>query len=158
MTPRILTSLRLPGFRLFYINNTFAAVDMNVRMAVHGWLVLELSNDSELWSGVYALFLGMGQFLFSALAGALADRFQRRNILLVEGVSSALVAGGLAWLTFLGIATLWMAISLAFVIGCLRAVRFTAPNRFIYDLVVPRQLVNGVSLWPVPAIFYSDFR
>ena len=42
-----------------------------------------------------------------------------------------------------------MAIALAFVMGCLRAIRFTAANRFIYDLVGPQQLVNGASLWRI---------
>ena len=63
--PKILASFRAPGFGLFYVHNTFAAVDMSVRMAVHAWLVLELSNDSEFWIGIFALLLGMGQFFSS---------------------------------------------------------------------------------------------
>jgi MFS family permease len=149
--PRILASFEAPGFRLFYIHSTFAAVDMSVRMAVHGWLVLELSNDSEFWTGIYALCLGTGQFLSSMLAGAIVDRFQRRNVLLVEGTLSATIACGLAAATFLEAATLHTVIGLAFVIGCLRGVRFTAANRLIYDLVGPRQLVNGMSLWRISA-------
>ena len=69
---------------------------MNVRMVVHGWLVLVLSNDSAFWVGVYALVLGAGQFLFSSLAGALADRFQRRNVLLVEGIASTALVSMMA--------------------------------------------------------------
>ncbi len=124
---------------------------MTVRIAVHGWLVLELSDDSEFWVGIYALFLGMGQFLFSMLAGAIADRFQRRTVLLIEGAVSAILVWAFAVVTLLEIAGLWMAIGAAFVMGCLQAVRFTANNRLIYDLVGPRQLVNGVSLWRISA-------
>lgn len=147
--PRALASFRAPGFRLFCTSSTFAAVDMNVRMAIHGWLVLELSKDSEFWVGIYALLLGMGQFLFSMLAGAIVDRFQRRTVLLVEGTVSAVIALAFAIGTFFEVASLWMALGAALVIGCLRALRFTATNRLIYDLVGPRQLVNGVSLWRV---------
>ena len=71
----MLASFKAPGYKLFYVNSTFAAVDMNVRMAVHGWLVLELSDDSAFWTGIYALVLGIGQFLFSSLAGSLVGRF-----------------------------------------------------------------------------------
>ena len=124
---------------------------MSVRMAVHAWLVLELSDDSELWIGIYALFLGAGQLLSSILAGAIVDRFQRRNVLLVEGIVGATAACGLAAATFLEVATLQLAIGLAFVIGCLRGVRFTAANRFVYDLVGPRLLVNGVAMWRLSA-------
>ena len=145
--PAIFVSFKAPGFKLFYLANTFASVDMNVRMAVHGWLVLELTDDSAVWLGIYALTLGMGQFIFSMLAGAIVDRFQRRNVLLIEGTLSALMALGLTVAIFYEVAGLWTALSLALVIGCLRAVRFTAVNRFVYDLVGPRQLVNGVSLW-----------
>ena len=147
--PRILASLNEPGFRLFGIHSGFAAVDMSVRVAVHGWLVLELSNDSEVWVGIFALTIGVGQFICSLLVGAIVDRFQRRNVLLLEGAASAMIAWSLTIAIFLDIATLWIAITLAFVMGCLRSVRFTAANRFIYDLVGPQQLVNGVSLWRI---------
>ncbi len=147
--PRILASLNEPGFRLFSLHSSLAAVDMSVRVAVHGWLILELSNDSEIWVGIFALTLGIGQFISSMLAGAIVDRFQRRNLLLLEGTASALIAWGLTIAIFLDIAMLWMAIALAFIMGCLRAMRFTAANRFIYDLVGPQQLVNGASLWRI---------
>ena len=146
---RVFASFKVPGFRLFYANSTFAAVDMNVRMAVHGWLVLELSNGSALWVGVYALLLGMGQLLFSLVAGAMVDRYQRRTVLLVEGVISTAIASAMAVATFFDAITLGPAVGVAFVIGCVRAVRFTATNRIVYDLVGPRQLINGVSLWRV---------
>ena len=147
MIRRTLGSFRVPGFWLFYLYSTFSAVDMNVRMAVHGWLVLELSGDSELWVGVYAFTMGGGQLLFSSVSGALADRLQRKTLLLWEGVLSGAVSGGLALATYFDVATLGLAIGLAFLIGCLRAVRFTATNRIVYDLVGPQQLVNGISLW-----------
>ncbi|MEE8519060.1 MAG: MFS transporter, partial [Dehalococcoidia bacterium] len=149
--PRLLASFNAPGFRLFFANNTFSAVDMNVRIAVHGWLVLELSDDSEFWVGIFALSLGMGQVLFSMVAGAIVDRFQRRNLLLIEGVVSATVAGGIATAVYLDVATLWMAVAIAFPMGCQRALRFTAANRMVYDIVGPRQLVNGASLWRLSA-------
>ena len=149
--PRLLASLKAPGFKLFAASNAFAAVDMNVRVAVHGWLVLELSDDSEFWVGIYALVLGLGQVLFSMVAGALVDRFQRRNVLLIEGMVSTTVATSLAAAVYADAVTLWMVIALAFLIGCQRAVRFTAANRFVYDLVGARQLINGVALWRVSA-------
>ena len=85
--------------------------------------------------------------LFSSVSGALADRLQRKTLLLWEGVLSGAVSGGLALATYFDVATLGLAIGLAFLIGCLRAVRFTATNRIVYDLVGPQQLVNGISLW-----------
>ena len=69
---------------------------MNVRMAIHGWLVLELTDDSAFWVGIFAFILGLGQVLFSLVAGAIVDRFQRRSVLLAEGTLSAAVAWGLA--------------------------------------------------------------
>jgi MFS family permease len=120
---------------------------MNVRIAVHGWLVLQLTNDSEAWVGAYAFVLGIGQLLFSMFAGAIVDRFQRRTVMLIETSTSAIISGGLAIGTYFNAVDLWLVMVLAFVIGCQRAVRFTAANRFVYDLVGPRQLVNGVALW-----------
>ena len=144
---RLLASFGAPGFRPFYAYNTFAAVDMNVRIGVHGWLVLELSDDSAFWVGMFALALGTGQVVFSMVAGAIVDRFQRRNVLLIEGAVSASVAIALTASVYFEFAALWMAVAIAFPMGCQRAVRFTAANRFVYDLVGAERLINGVALW-----------
>ncbi len=144
-------SLKAPGFRFFFLNNIFSSIDMNVRIAIHGWLILDLSGDSPFWVGIFAFVLGLGQLSFSFIAGAIVDRFQRRNILLVEGIISTSIAGGLALATYYDVAELWWAIAIAFVTGCQRAVRFTAANRMVYDLVGPHRLINGVSLWRVSA-------
>ena len=82
---------------------------MTVRMAVHGWLILELSNDSEFWIGIYALLLGIGQFLFSSLAGTLTDRFQRRNLLIIEGAISTSIALLMTVTIYHEVIDLWMA-------------------------------------------------
>ena len=143
----MLASFKAPGFALFYAHSTFASVDMTVRMAVHGWLVLELSDDSVFWLGVFALAQGVGQLLFSMVAGAIVDRFQRRTVLLVEGSLGSIVAWSVAAATFFEVITLSTAIALGFLIGVQRATRFTASNRLVYDLVGPRRLINGASLW-----------
>ena len=147
--PKFLASFQAPGFKLFYMHSSLTAADLGVSIGVHGWLVLELSNDSAIWVGVFALFNGMGQFFSSMLAGAIVDRFQRRNVLLIQEIASTAMVWGLATATFFEVATLPMAIGLAFVIGCIGGVRFTAANRFVYDLVGPQQLVNGVSWWRI---------
>jgi MFS family permease len=147
----IFTSLREPAFRLFYIHNTFAAIDLGVRLAVHGWLVLALSNDSEVWVGIFALVLGIGRFSSSMVAGAIVDRFPRKSVLLAETAVGAFLAWGLGVAILFDAVNLPLAIVLAFVTGCQGAVRFTAANRYIYDLVGARQLVNGSALWRVSA-------
>jgi len=148
---RLLGSFRAPGFKLFFTSTTFAAVDMNVRMAIHGWLVLELTDDSAFWVGIFAFILGLGQVLFSLVAGAIVDRFQRRSVLLAEGTLSAAVAWGLAAAVYYGVAGLPVVMAAASLMGCQRALRFTATNRMVYDIVGPRHLVNGVALWRVSA-------
>jgi predicted MFS family arabinose efflux permease len=44
-----------------------------------------------------------------------------------------------------------MAIAIALLIGCQRALRFTAANRFVFDIVGSRHLINGVALWRLAA-------
>ena len=147
---RTLASFNAPGFGLFCVHSTFAAVE-TVGMAVHAWLVLELSNDSEVWIGIFALLVGTGQLFSSMLSGSIVDRFQRKNVLLIEGTIGAIIACGLAIATALEVATLQLVIGIAPVIGVLRGIHFTAGNRFVYDLVGPRLLVNGISMWRISA-------
>jgi AraC-like DNA-binding protein len=78
-----------------------------------GWLVLQLT-DSPFYLGLVGLVRAVPTIAFSLVGGVLADRFDRRRILLV----TQSVAGGssilLASLTWTGVVTVWQILAIAF--------------------------------------------
>lgn len=82
-------------YRFLWISSVLTQIAQWMLQVATGWLMLELTN-SALWVGMLG-FAGGIPFLFvAAPAGALAERYDRRQILLVSQVSSFLVTLGLA--------------------------------------------------------------
>ena len=78
------------------------SVGMMGEVVVLGWLSLELTNSPFL-VGVAMSMRALPLFFIGAPAGALADRFSRRRLLMVTGVCQALSAGTLGTLALLGL-------------------------------------------------------
>ena len=82
--PAALETLRLKDFRYLWMSNgaTFTGQQLaNMGMA---WLVLELT-DSVLWVGVNNGIPAVPIVLFSLLGGVLADRLDRRQLMIQQG-------------------------------------------------------------------------
>ena len=142
-----LAAFSLPGFRLVFAYGMLSAVALSVRLVVHGWLVLSLTNDSPLWVGVSAALMGGGQVVFSVFAGVIVDRVQRRKLLIFGGVAASAVAGVLAVTTYFSSASLWLALLMAALMGAFQALTWTATHALLYDVAGPRYLLNASALW-----------
>ena len=144
-----LAAFRLPGFPPVFAHGMLSAVALSVRLVVHGWFVLSLSGDSPLWVGVAAALMGGGQVVFSLAAGVIVDRFQRQKLLIIASLVGSVAAGVLAVTSYFGVATLWLALVMAAVLGALQALSWTASHAMLYDVAGPRRLLNASALWRV---------
>jgi MFS family permease len=88
-----------------------------------------------------ALIAGLGiaftlPWLLTALtAGALADRFDRRRLMLIANIARAGVLGALLLLTLLGVGSLWLLYAAAFLIGVAETVYDTSAQSILPQLV-----------------------
>ena len=135
-------ALRYPDFRFLWLSSVFNAVGFMGELVVLGWLLLELT-DSPFMVGV-----GMGVrmapfFLFGILAGSIADRVDRRNLMLVLGLALAGVTGTLWVIIISGLLVLWHLLIASFIVGSLWALYQTSRQSFAYDIVGPSHLVSG---------------
>ena len=73
--------VRNPMFRLLWLNGMFAQIGLMGFGMVHGWLALDVT-DSVFWVGAAAGAMGLGLISFGAVAGVLADRLDRRAVVL----------------------------------------------------------------------------
>ena len=73
---------------------------------IQGWLVLQLTN-SPVWVGAAAGVRGLTMLLFSLVGGSIADRVDRRKLLIVANLLGAAVAVGIATLVLASWIELW---------------------------------------------------
>ncbi len=137
-------ALRFHDFRLLWISGLFNSTGFIGEQVVLGWLVLELT-DSPFMVGT-ALALRMAPFLLlGAVAGAIADIVDRRSLLRSVSLGMAVLSAGAALLIMLDMMTLWLLLAITFVGGCMRAMHQPARQSFVFDIVGPDNLVNGLS-------------
>lgn len=98
-----------------------------IRSAAQGYLIYELTG-STVYLGVVSFAAGIPSWLFTLLYGGLvADRFSRRNLLLITQSVGMLLAVTVAGLVFTGLIQPWMIVVLAFIAGTAGA--FEGPAR-----------------------------
>ncbi len=137
-------ALRFHDFRLLWLSGLFNSIGFIGEQVVLGWLVLELTDDPFMVGA--ALALRMAPFLLlGALAGAVADVVERRSLLRSVSLGMAVLSAGAALLITLDVMTLWLLLAITFVGGCMRAMHQPARQSFVFDIVGPNNLVNGLS-------------
>ena len=138
-------ALRSRDYALLFTNSMFSAGANWALLLGRGWLVFEITGSSTAVGLV--TFAGMAPFLFaSPVAGALADRIDRRRLALI-GVTIGLVGTiGLVLVTALGVVQVWQVVVLALLGGVARAVQTPAEQAMLPNLVPPAHLLNAIAL------------
>ena len=143
--PKAARALRNPNFRLFWSGNFLSNIGTWMQNVAQGWLVLTLTN-SAFWLGVVG-FAGSIPFLFFTLfGGVVADRVNKRKLLMVTQTAMMLLAFLLAGLTYFHAIGVWGVAAIAFGNGV--ALSMNAPS---YQAMVPRlvkreDLTNAIAL------------
>jgi predicted MFS family arabinose efflux permease len=84
--------------------------------------------------------------LFGAWGGLIADRFDKRKVLVGTGISAATLALVLGVLTATGVVTVWMVAVVAFGLGMVNVVDVPTRQAFITEMVGREHMVNAISL------------
>jgi hypothetical protein len=142
--PRVAV-LGLGDFRALAASIVLNAVGMMGETVVLGWLTLELTN-SPLTVGAALGTRMLPLFFVGVPAGALADRFSRRHLLMLTGAGQALTAATLGALALTGRVTLAHVFALTFCAGVLRAIEHAARQGYTHDIVGPAGLVHGLAV------------
>jgi len=143
--PAALRSLRHRDFRRFWIGLIVSVVGTWMQMAAQSWLVYQLT-DSPLWLGIVAASGTAPMLLFSLPAGVVADRFSKRNILLVTQSIAMFQAFVLAALTFAHVIQVWHVMVLAAMLGTSNSFDMPARHAMVIELANREDLLNAVSL------------
>jgi MFS family permease len=144
-TRRTFRSLRVRNYRLFFFGQLVSLTGTWMQQVGQDWLVLRLTNRA-LPLGVTLALQFAPMLVLGAWAGAVADRLDKRRLLLATQTAMATLALVLGVLTATGAVRLWMVYVLALLLGC--ATSFDMPTRqaFVSEMVGPDRLTNAVGL------------
>lgn len=123
----------------------FATIGAFMGQTAQGWLVLVLTNSPALL-GLAATATGLPTLFLALFAGVMADRMDRRRLLVVTNLVGALVAFTLALLTTLHVVEYWHVIVLAFLGGLTFTIQQPANQAVVSTIVERKALGNAIAL------------
>ncbi|MGQ9703543.1 MAG: MFS transporter [Actinomycetota bacterium] len=140
-----LASFRHRDFRLLWAGAFVSNVGTWIHNTALLWFVKE-TTDTNTWVGVVNLANFLPLFLLVLWSGSLADRFDRRKLILVTQTAMMLGALGLALCLRLGFSSMAAVIPLTAAMGLAFVFNFPAWRAIVPDLVPPEDLLNGIAL------------
>jgi len=142
---RSFDSLAVPNYRRYFAGQVVSLSGNWMQNIAEMWLIVQLTHNGAL-VGVTAALQFLPMLLFGAWGGVLADRFDKRKILLVTQAAYAVVAFTLWSLVVTDVAQLWMVYVLSLASGLVTA--FDNPSRqsFYVEMVGEQHVRNAVSL------------
>ncbi len=138
-------SLRYRDFRWVMLGSLGGQSAYWALIIARGVLVLEMTNSSA-WVGVATFAAMVPRFLMPPVAGYLADRFDRRNVLVIAYVLQFFNVLALAGLAFADMLTIGILVALSLLNGSFRAFQMTATQALVPNLVPQRDLLNAIAL------------
>lgn len=140
-----LLALEIRDFRLLWFNGFSFFIARGMQLVVLSWLVLDLT-DSPTLVGAVLFTQGIPLALFSLPAGIIADRFDRRVLLIISQSGSTLATAVLAFLVLTDAVTTWSVFVLAFGMGTAMALGQPSRQALVPALVGPQRLMNAIVL------------
>jgi len=143
--PRTFRALRHRDYRLWWFGQMVSLVGTWVQLVAQNWLVYRLTGSPAMLGMVN--FVGLVPSLPMGLwAGSLADRFDKRRLVLIAQVTLFVQASVLAVLTLTGHVQVWHVMILAFFSGLAQALDTPARQSFVVELVGKEDLTNAIAL------------
>jgi MFS family permease len=142
---RTFSSLRIRNYRLYFLGQIVSLSGTWMQSVGQVWLVLKLTG-SGVDLGVVVALQFLPVLLGGSWGGVIADRVDKRKLLIVTQTVSGLLALALGVLTVTNVVALWMVYGLALGLGCVTLVDMPARQSFVMEMVGRKDLANAVSL------------
>jgi MFS family permease len=144
-TQRTFRSLRIRNYRLFFLGQLVSVSGTWMQQLAQDWLVLRLTNRA-LPVGVTTALQFAPVLVLGVWGGLIADRLDKRRLLLATQGTMGALALALGVLTATGAVRLWMIYLLALLLGCATSFDMPARQSFVTEMVGPKDLPNAVGL------------
>ncbi|MDX6199029.1 MAG: hypothetical protein QOJ79_2180, partial [Actinomycetota bacterium] len=134
------------NYRLFASGQVISLSGTWAQRVAQDWLVLDLSHNSGVALGITTGLQFLPMLLFGLYGGVLADRYDKRRLLIWAQVSMGVLALVLGILDLADVVQLWQVYALAFLLGLASVIDTPVRQAFVVEMVGPDDLPNAVSL------------
>jgi predicted MFS family arabinose efflux permease len=142
---KVFKAFQYRDFRLMWVGACTSSIGTWMQIVAQGWLIYRLSHSSFLL-GLDQFLGGLPIFLFTLIGGVVADRAERRKILMISQYIQMASAGALTLLVSLGLTHVWPILCLSFVSGFAQAFGGPAYSALIPTLVEKEDMPNAIAL------------
>jgi MFS family permease len=142
---RTFGSLDTHNYRLYFSGDLVSHVGGWMQTMAEAWLVLKLTGSGVAVGATFA-FRFLPVLLFGLWGGVIADRFDRRRVLLVTQTLAALLAVVLWLIVLTGVVQVWMVFALAIGLGFVTVVDEPARHAFVEEMVGRERVPNAIAL------------
>ncbi len=141
-----LRSLRNRNYRLFFMGQGISLIGTWMQSIAMGWLIYT-KTGSPFWLGIVGFSSQVPVFLAAPFGGVLADRWNKRKILLVTQSLSLLQALILTILVWTGVIQIWQIILLSVFLGSVNGFDMPTRQAFVIEMVDNEEdLPNAIAL------------
>jgi MFS family permease len=139
------SAMRHRNYRLYWFGQMGSLVGAWMQSVALPWLVLELGGSPLQLGTVLALMFAPSMF-FAPLGGIIADRIDKRRVLMIVNAVAMVQATLLFGLAASGAVEIWHVYALALLAGFVNAVEMPVRQAFAAELVPADDLVNAIAL------------
>lgn len=138
-------ALYVRDFRLFWFGQIISLSGTWMHSVAQNWLVYSLTK-SPLYLGIIASMSSLPILLFTIFGGVVADRYPKKNILIITQILSILPAITIAILADKNIIAMWQVAMAAVFLGTINAFDVPARQAFLGEVVSKVDITNAIAL------------
>ena len=142
-------ALRYRDYRLLWFAQIGSGFAQQGEMLTRSWLILQLTEGSGIMLAIVHMTRAFGTLAATPFSGVLADRYDRRLLMIVANILKATSFVGIGLLVIFDLIEVWHVIASAVIAGAGQATQQTSSQAVIPSLVPREGIMNAVSLHSV---------
>lgn len=142
---RIFPALKHQNYRYYFSGQLVSLIGTWLQTVTLGWLVFQMTQ-SPFMVGLIGAVQFLPMLIFTVVGGVIADRVDKRKLLLTTQISFCILATTLGLLTVFGYANIWVIGVFAFLLGTVNAVDTPGRQSFIIEMVGREHLHSAITL------------
>ncbi|MBX5478087.1 MAG: MFS transporter, partial [Pyrinomonas methylaliphatogenes] len=143
--PPVWRALRHRNFQLFFGGQLISLIGTWMQSVAQSWLIYRLTNSATLL-GLVGFCSQISVLLLAPIGGTLADRRDKRRVLIFTQSSAMLLAFILAALTLTAKIDTWQILAIATALGVVNAFDIPTRQAFVVEMVGKEDLMNAIAL------------
>lgn len=140
--------LKNVNYRTYLLGQGVSLIGTFMQQMALQWFIWDITHDTR-WVGIVAAVTFAPAFFLMPFTGAIADRVDRRKLLISTQIVEMTLALTLSLLIFLGMHVIWPILVFALILGVVAAFNFPAQGAFIGDLSGMGEIRKAMMLYPL---------